>query len=120
MTADHDSTPHEGVQFIAHDGRRSSQRAGKAILGAAVRSVDESMATAVESTKDWRKGYIGSFRDSVIAGATLPKAALMIATDGLDAVQDNLSFVRAGAESTLPRRVVGTGSRALRDREGGR
>ena len=98
MTQTRNASPQEGVQFAARDGRRSSQAAGKAILAAAVRSVDESLASRIENMKDWRKGYIAPFRDSVIAGAASPKAALMIATDGLDAVQNNLTFARSGEE----------------------
>lgn len=91
----------EGVQFAAVDGRRSSQRAGKAILADAVRAVDPDLASRIERTGDWRKRYMEPFTDSVVAGARSSKDALRIAADGLDSVHENLTFVRSGQEVRL-------------------
>lgn len=91
----------EGVQFASVDGRRSSQRAGKAILADAVRAVDPDLASRIERTGDWRKRYIGPFTDSVVAGARSAKEALRIAADGLNSVHENLTFVRGGQEVRL-------------------
>lgn len=91
----------QGVQFASIDGRRSSQRAGTAILADAVRSVDPDLASEIEKTSEWRKRYMRPFTDMVIAGATSSKNALRIATDGLDSVHEHLTFVRGEQELGL-------------------
>lgn len=91
----------DGVQFAVVDGRRSSQRAGTAILADAVRAVDADLAERIEHTSDWRKRYMGPFTDSVRAGAQSSKAAARIAIDGLDSLHKHLTFVRGGEELRL-------------------
>ena len=91
----------EGVQFAEVDGRRSSQRAGTAILADAVRAVDADLASHIERTSDWRKRYIEPFTGSVRAGARSAKDALRIAVDGLDSLHEHLTFVRGDQELRL-------------------
>lgn len=112
-----------GVDFRAHEGRRSSQAVGKAVFAEAAGSVDASLASAIEREKQWRKHYLGPVRKLVEAGARSGKDALRIATEGLDAVHRNLVFVRDREEASLLEavergsstfqtgEVAGTGSR---------
>jgi hypothetical protein len=95
------TTTEQGVQFVEVDGRRSSQRAGTAILADAVRAVDERLAHRIETATDWRKKYMEPFGAVVAAGARSSKDALRIAADGLDSARRNVSFVRDGNESSL-------------------
>lgn len=90
-----------GVQFAEIDGRRSSQAAGKAVFADAVRAVDEDLARRIESTSDWRKGYIDRVREVVAVGARSPKDALRIAGDGLEALGRHLAFVADGDDASL-------------------
>lgn len=91
----------DGVQFASVGGRRSSQRAGQAILADAVRAVDPDLAGRIEKTKDWRKAYIAPFTETVIVGAESTKNALRLAVDGLDSLHEHLTFVREGRELRL-------------------
>ena len=91
----------QGVQFASVEGRRSSQRAGTAILADAVRSVDPDLAAGIAKTSEWRKRYMQPFTDTVIAGARSSKNALRIAMDGLDSVHEHLTFVRGEQELRL-------------------
>jgi len=91
----------DGIQFAVVDGRRSSQRAGTAILADAVRAVDADLASEIEHTSDWRKRYIRPFAASVAAGARSSKDAVRIATDGLDSLHRHLTFVRGDQELRL-------------------
>lgn len=91
----------QGVQFASIEGRRSSQRAGTAILADAVRSVDPDLASGISKTTEWRKRYMRPFTDTVKAGAASSKDALRIATDGLDSLHEHLTFVRGEQELRL-------------------
>src|SRR5687767_10559072 len=91
----------QGVQFASVDGRRSSQRAGTAILADAVRAVDPDLASRIEKTPEWRKQYMRPFTDTVVAGARSSKDALRIAADGLHSVHEHLTFVRGDQELRL-------------------
>ena len=95
-----DSKP-EGVQFAETDGKRSSQRAGKTIFADSVRAIDPSLATRIEQPNDWRKAYLGPVRDIVAAGIPSSTTAMRIATDGLAAVQRNVTFLRDGTETPI-------------------
>jgi hypothetical protein len=91
----------DGVQFASVDGRRSSQRAGQAILADAVRAVDPDLAARIEKTTDWRKRYIAPFTDTVVSGAVSAKNAIRVAVDGLDSLHEHLTFVRGDRELRL-------------------
>lgn len=89
------------VDFRAHDGRRSSRAAGKAVFAEAAGSVDASLAASIERQKDWRKTYLSPVRRLVEAGARSGKDALRIAGEGLGAVHRNLVFARGDSETPL-------------------
>ena len=95
------STTEQGVQFAERDGRRSSQRAGTAILADAIRAIDEPLARRIETSGEWRKKYMVPFGEVVAAGARSGKDALRIASDGLESTRRNIVFVRDGEESSL-------------------
>src|SRR3712207_2144771 len=107
MSSDADRPVGNGVQFASIDGSRSSQRAGKTIFADAVRAVDADLATRIERSKDWRKGYIDRVRELVETGARSAKNASMIAADGLDSVQRHLTYVRDGRDIPLREAVRG-------------
>ena len=93
--------PEQGVLFAASERGRSSTRVGKAVFADAVRSVDGSLASRIESTSDWRKGYPAAIREVVAAGIPQGKDALRIASDGLDSIRRNLRFAKDGLETSL-------------------
>ncbi|HEX2295743.1 MAG TPA: hypothetical protein VHN37_10585 [Actinomycetota bacterium] len=90
-----------GVDFRAHEGRRSSQAVGKTVFAEAAGSVDASLAASIERQKDWRKTYLRPVRQLVEAGARSGKDALRIAGEGLGAVHRNLVFRHGDAETAL-------------------
>lgn len=91
----------QGVQFPLRDSGRSTQRTGKAVLAAAARYSDADLADRIESTGNWRKSYLAPVRDLTALGARSTKDALRIAADGLEALQREFSFERAGDTSTI-------------------
>ncbi|HWC14966.1 MAG TPA: hypothetical protein VG929_10285 [Actinomycetota bacterium] len=98
MPAPEDSA---GIQFVEADGKRSSQRAAKAVFAAAVRGVDADLAQRIEAASDWRKGYVAPVRQVVEAGARSQVAATRIAHDGLDALRRNVVFGHDGEDVSL-------------------
>ena len=103
----------EGVQFAETDGKRSSQRAGKAIFADAVRDTDPSVATTIERAGDWRKAYMGSVKEVVSAGIPSSVAAMRIASDGIASLQRNLTFVRDGNETPIRAALDAAGGNAF-------
>lgn len=91
----------QGVQFVEHEGRRSSTRAGRTILAEAVAGADSAVADAIDATKDWRKDYLDPVRSVVEIGARSTKDALRIAEDGLLAVDRHLVFVKDAEDLPL-------------------
>jgi hypothetical protein len=96
--SDRTRSDEKGIHFPAIDGRRSSQVTGKRIFAAAVRFVDAGVAERIETTGNWRKGYLGAVRDTFDLGARSTKDALRVASDGLDALRKHFVFER-GEES---------------------
>lgn len=90
-----------GIQFLEADGKRSSQRAAKAVFADAVRGVDAELAQRIETASDWRKRYVGPVREVVEAGARSVTAANRIARDGLAALRRNLVFSGDGKDVSL-------------------
>ena len=78
------------IDFTSVEGRRSSQSSGRAILREAVAPIDGSTADDIDSTKDWRKGYVERFREVVVAGALSAKNALALAENGLSALHQHV------------------------------
>ena len=106
-----------GVSFPADaDGRRSTTRAGRAIVADALRPVDPAGALGAEQETAWRSGYVLHFRRLVEAGVASPDAWLAIADAGLDAVRrtlvvatDDGSEAPLGSLATAPaERTLGT------------
>lgn len=106
-----------GVSFAADaDGRRSTTRAGRAVVADALRPVDPVGALGAEQETAWRSGYVLHFRRLVEAGVASPEAWLAIADAGLDAVRrtlvvaaDDGSEAPLGSLATAPsRRTLGT------------
>ena len=80
-----------GVSFPADaDGRRSTSRAGRAVVADALRPVDPVGALGAEQETAWRSGYVLHLRRLVEAGVATPEAWLSIAEAGLDAVRRTL------------------------------
>ena len=113
----HDGTMTHGVSFPADaDGRRSTTRAGRAVVADALRPVDPVGALGAEQETAWRSGYVLHFRRLVEAGVASPEAWLAIADAGLDAVRRTLVVAADdGSEAPLdslatapPRRTLGT------------
>ncbi|KRF37627.1 hypothetical protein [Nocardioides sp. Soil805] len=92
-----------GVSFPADsDGRRSTTRAGRAVVAAALRPVDPVGALGAEQETAWRSGYVLHFRRLVEAGIATPEAWTTIAEAGLEAVRRTLVVVAPdGTEQPL-------------------
>ncbi|MGH2790694.1 MAG: hypothetical protein ACRDJ0_06880 [Actinomycetota bacterium] len=91
----------DGVQFPERDGRRSSLASGRRIFAAAARSTDERLASRIEATDNWRKQYMGPVRALVESGICSSADATLIARAGLQATQDELTFVRGDDETSV-------------------
>lgn len=107
----------EGVQFVALDGRRSSQSTGKRVFAQAAGAVDSSLSSRIEKQSDWRKAYLGPVRELVEAGARSPKDALRIASDGLAAARGCFVFNRSGGQQQLSDALAEPGATRLRTGE---
>ncbi len=92
-----------GVSFAADAaGRRSTTRAGRAVVADALRPVDPVGALGAEQETAWRSGYVLHFRRLVEAGIATPEAWTTIAEAGLDAVRRTLVVVAPdGTEQPL-------------------
>lgn len=91
-----------GVQFAADgSGRRSSVRAGKHIVAAALAPLDERAAAAAIAEQDWRHRYPTHWRALVAAQAMRPQLVLDSCHAGLDAAWSELRFLRGGNELRL-------------------
>lgn len=114
-----DAKPVEsGVLFPSVDGRRSTQTTSRAVFAEATRTVAPELARAIESARDWHKDYVRRLSDIEAVGAASAKNALLVASDGLQALHQQLVFARDGAEvpleealrSTKPRWSFATGT----------
>jgi hypothetical protein len=83
------------------DGRRSSLRAGAAIIAAALEPLDGAAAAAARTSADWRQDYLAAIRRLVAAGTADGEAALHSAAAGLATAQRTLFIPDRGAELTL-------------------
>jgi hypothetical protein len=91
-----------GVQFAADgSGRRSSVRAGKHIVAAALAPLDERAAAAAIAEQDWRHRYPVHWHALVAAQAMRPQLVLDSCHAGLDAAWSELRFLRGGNELRL-------------------
>ena len=102
MTADNDR---KGIQFNAIDGRISTSATGQAVLAAAVRPLDASLAAAIEAERNWRKHYGRYLVALVRLAGERGDETLTLINAGLDALQPAFSFVRGG-EALTPRQAM--------------
>lgn len=80
---------------------RSTQAAGKAILSAAVRTVDVEAADRIQAERNWRFRYHKHFVRMVEISAESPDAALAVARGGLDYMYEHFDFLRGGHRYSL-------------------
>ncbi|NUR07416.1 MAG: hypothetical protein HOQ45_10425 [Nocardioidaceae bacterium] len=93
--------PH-GVVFPLTEGdRRSTTATGRAVLAAALRTVDPVGALSVEQETAWRSGYLVHFRRAVEAGLGAREDALAVARDGLAALHERMRVRVDGDEVRL-------------------
>lgn len=95
------------------DGSRSSSAAGRAIVGHALKVVDDAGARAAEHETAWRSNYLVHYRRLVEAGLSSPGHWSKIAEAGLDELGEQLVDVNAEGEeqplkSLLTRPANGT------------
>ncbi|WP_457205384.1 hypothetical protein [Nocardioides sp. P5_C9_2] len=104
-----------GVSFPADaDGRRSTTRAGRAVVADALRPVDPVGALGAEQETAWRSGYVLHFRRLVEAGIATPDAWNSIAEAGLDAVRRTLVVTAPdGSEHPLDSLATASAVRTL-------
>lgn len=97
-----DAKPAEtGVLFPLVDGRRSTQTTSRAVFAEATRAVAPELAREIESARDWHKDYVRRLSEIEAVGAASAKNALLVASDGLQAVHRHLVFARDGGEVPL-------------------
>ncbi|HET6909873.1 MAG TPA: hypothetical protein VFH54_11085 [Mycobacteriales bacterium] len=90
-----------GVLFPLVDGRRSTQSTARAVFADATRAVAPDVTHRIETARSWHKDYVGVLADVERVTATSAKNALMVATDGLFAVHEQMVFAHDGAETPL-------------------
>jgi hypothetical protein len=91
-----------GVDLVAGpDGRVSTTAVAKAVVGTALRSVDDAAAARSAAVRDWRSGYLAPYRDLVVAGARTSDAADAVARTGLAALHERARFHRDGRSVPL-------------------
>jgi hypothetical protein len=98
----------DGVCFPQIDGSRSTTATGRAIVADAARVAAGGLAERVESTSDWRRGYISLFRELTEACAGTPQSSLAISEAGLASVRERMVFERGG-ETVELERALGAG-----------
>ncbi|GAA0804019.1 hypothetical protein [Spirilliplanes yamanashiensis] len=92
----------QGVVFPqGPDGRRSSTATGRAVVAEALSAADPALAAAARDVRDWRRGYLGPFRDLVTAGLQPPDAAVAIARRGVAALHERMRVLTGSGEAPL-------------------
>ena len=107
----------EGITFPRADGARPTTSAGRAVLAAAARPVDDALAARIEGAQEWRRDYLRAVRELTAASARSPEAALAIAEHGLAALRRALVVDRGGADAPLDTALDGSGRAPLTTRE---
>jgi len=96
-----------GVAFRAIEGNRSTTAAGTAILGAAAAAVSPDLARAIGAERNWRSGYVEHIHELVAAEVRAGAGpACAVPRAGLEAVSENLVFVRDGQDRPLADALV--------------
>ena len=104
-----------GVVFpVDDDGRRSTAAVGRAVVGDALRAVDQTGALAAVQETNWRAGYLVHFRRLVEAGLASRESAFSIAQNGLLALHARMRVAAPdGDEVPLERLPVDGPGRGL-------
>ena len=86
-----------GVDLAAgDDGRVSTTSVAQAVVGSALAPVDPEAAARAGAVREWRKDYLGPYRDLVVVGTRSVDAADTVARTGLAALHERSRFHRAG------------------------
>jgi len=92
--------PPSGLVFPTDSkGGRSTTTAGKAVLAAAVGSINPSIGEKVMKEKNWRFKYIKYFTSLVTEQCSSPENALAAAKAGLQKARDSFEFVNPDGSS---------------------
>lgn len=94
--------PDTGVDLVpGPDGRVSTTAIAKAVVGAALGTVDPEAASRAAAVREWRKDYLAPYRDLVVAGTRSADAADAVARTGLAELHARSVFRRGGEEVPL-------------------
>ena len=91
----------EGVTFPEAGGSRPTTPTGRGILADAARAVDVALAERIESTVDWRSGYVRCLHELTAASADPPASAGAIAEAGLASLHARMVLNRDGGDGPL-------------------
>src|SRR6476659_9888557 len=91
----------DGVLFPLVDGRRSTQTTEKAVFAEAARGVAPDVADSIERSANWHKDYVAHLSTLERVSALSPKSASAVASDGLFALHERMTFARDGDEMSL-------------------
>jgi hypothetical protein len=93
--------PDSGVVFPLEGETRSTTATGRAVLVDAVRAQDPGLAAEIERERDWRSGYLASYRRVTTLEAASATAACEVAAAGLASVAGRFRFRRHGQDQPL-------------------
>jgi len=99
-------TTAQGADFPLHDGKRSSTWLGKQVFAGCVRDIDPNLAASIESTSNWRDGYLEPCRETVARAAQSEANATHVATTGLRILHEQFVFGADGEERNLAAAVA--------------
>lgn len=103
-----------GVVFPMVDGHRSTSAAGRAVAADAVRSLDPQFAAEIEAERDWRRGYLDSYRRMTTLGALAEDALVAVARDGLCSVHRQFRYRAEGRDLPLAEAIRAGADRLAR------
>lgn len=85
----------EGIRFKPKaDGKTSTMGAGKKVFAHAVETIDPARAAAIRKEKNWRKNYVQHVAPLTELAIREEPAAFTMAERGLEAIQEQLEFIR--------------------------
>ena len=93
--------PQRGIDFPVIDGQLSSMRTGRSVFADAARATDPRLATRIEATGNWRKGYMGPVRDLVVSGMGSDDGTVTMCRDGLASLHRQFTFTRDARATDL-------------------
>jgi hypothetical protein len=102
----HEAVASQGVLFsVDHAGYRSSVRAGRIILAAAMRPLNPEAAQAALTQGEWRQDYAAHFLALLREQVQQPAAALLSCQEGLAAASAELPFAEQAVNLPLSQAV---------------